>query len=97
MPGGTADVMLRVTNPNGAAVQIYSVTGNGPITADAGHSGCTTTGVSFTAPATPVGISLTANSTTLVHLPNAASMSTASLSACQGATFRIPVTVTVHQ
>jgi len=97
VPGGSADVMLRVNNPNGTAVQIYSVTGNGPVTADAGHSGCTTTGVSFVPPAVPVGTSLAANSTTLVHLPNAASMSTASLSACQGATFSIPVTVTVHQ
>lgn len=97
VPGGSAAVMLRLSNPNPAAVQVYSVTANGPITADAGHSGCTTTGVSFVAPSVPVGISVTANSTTLIELPNAASMSTASLSACQGATFRIPVTVTVHQ
>lgn len=97
VPGGAADVMLRMTNPNSAAVQLYSVVANGQITADAGHSGCTTTGVSFVAPATPVGITLAANSTTLVHLPGAASMNTASLSACQGASFRIPVTVTVHQ
>ncbi len=97
VPGGSAEVILRVSNPNGTAVQLYSVAANGPVTADAGHSGCTTSGVSFVAPATPVGTSLAANSTTLVHLPNAASMSTASLSACQGATFRIPVTVTVHQ
>ena len=55
VPGGSADVMLRVSNPNGAAVQLYSVTANGPVTADAGHSGCTTTGVSFVAPAVPVG------------------------------------------
>lgn len=97
VPGGSADVILRLSNPNGVAVQVYSVTANGAVTADAGHAGCTTTGVSFAAPTTPVGTTLPASSTTLVHLPGAASMSTASLSACQGATFSIPVTVTVHQ
>ena len=49
-PGGTGDVSLEVNNPNAYAVTLVSVTGNGTITADAGHSGCTTTGVTFTQP-----------------------------------------------
>src|SRR4051794_1270268 len=94
-PGGPgADVMLRVNNPNSYSVQLFSVSGNGSITADASHPGCTTTGVSFTPPSSP-NVTIPTGSS-LVHLSGAASMSTASVNACQGATFSIPVTVTVH-
>jgi hypothetical protein len=95
-PGGpAADVILRVNNPNSFTVHVTSIAGNGAITADASHSGCTTTGVTYTAPSNP---SITLNSgSTLVHLAGAASMSTASLSACQGATFNIPVTLAVQR
>jgi hypothetical protein len=97
VPGGPgAEVVLRVTNPNGSSVQVYGVAANGAITADASHSACTTTGVTFTPPASPLSptVTIPANSSAVVRLPGAASMDTTSLSACQGATFRIPVTVT---
>ncbi|HZQ85140.1 MAG TPA: hypothetical protein VFA83_09900 [Acidimicrobiales bacterium] len=95
-PGGpAADVILRVNNPNSFTVHVTSIAGNGTITADAGHAGCSTTGVSYTAPSNP-SITLPSGST-LVHLAGAASMSTASLSACQGATFNIPVTLAVQR
>ena len=100
LPGGpAAEVILRVTNPNASAVQVYGVAANGTITADSGHSGCTTTGVTFTAPSSPISPTVTvpANSTVLVRLAGAASMSTSSLSACQGATFHIPLTLTARQ
>ena len=95
VPGGTADVILRTSNPNAFAVQLYSVASTGAATADTAHAGCTTTGVSFTAPAAPLApaIIIPANSSLLVTLPGAASMSTDSQSACQGATFKVPVTV----
>lgn len=95
-PGGpAADVILRVNNPNSFTVQITGVAANGTITADSGHAGCTTTGVTFTAPSNP---SITVSSgSSLVHLSAAASMSTASVSACQGATFSIPVAVTAKR
>lgn len=95
VPGGTADVILRTSNPNGFAVQLYSVAASGAVTTDAAHAGCTTTGVSFTAPAAPLtpAVTVPANSSVFVTLPGAASMSVLSQSACQGATFRIPVTV----
>jgi hypothetical protein len=98
IPGGTADVVVRVANSNAYPVHIYSVAGNGAVTADAGHSACTTTGVTFNAPAAPLSPTVTvpASGSTLVHLPGTASMSTASQSACQGATFQIPLTVTVR-
>jgi hypothetical protein len=95
-PGGpAADVILRVQNPNPFTVQVVGIVGNGAVTADGGHAGCTTTGVSFTAPTNPT-ITLPTGST-LVQLAGAATMSNASVSACQGATFSIPVTLTVHR
>jgi hypothetical protein len=98
VPGGTADVLLDVKNTNAYAVTLVDVdlTSGGTITADAGHSGCTVTGVTLT---NQDGLSdnLPANATTAIHLSGAASMSTASSSGCQGATFSIPVTITVHK
>jgi hypothetical protein len=99
IPGGTADVIVRVTNPNASAVQVYSVAANGAITADPAHAACTTTGVIFTAPSAPLTptVSVPASSSLLFHLASAATMSLASQSACQGATFQIPVTLTARQ
>lgn len=99
VPGGTADVVLRLTNPNPYAVQVYSVTANGPATADAAHPGCTTTGVSFAGSAAPLSPAtfVAANSSTLLTLPGSAAMDTTSLAACQGATFHLPVTAEVRK
>ena len=99
IPGGTADVVLRVTNPNPYAVQVFGVTNNGTATADNAHPLCTTTGVTFKDPPSPLSpaVSLAANSSTLVTLPGAASMDATSQSACQGATFHLPVTLAVRK
>jgi hypothetical protein len=99
IPGGTADVVLQVTNPNPYSVQVYSVTDNGTATADNAHSSCTTTGVTFASPPSPLSpaVSIGANSTALVTLPGAASMDATSQSACQGATFHLPVTLAVRK
>ena len=92
-PGGPAgDVLIRVSNPNPYPVTVTGVSGNGAITADAGHSGCTTTGVSFTNQ-TGLSIAVAASGQATATLSGAASMSNASLDACQGATFTIPVTI----
>lgn len=95
-PGTAGDVVLQVSNPNNFAVTLVSVVGSGTITADGGHPGCTTTGVSFT-DQTGLAIPVSANGTTQVDLPGAAAMSSASSDGCQGATFSIPVTITVHK
>lgn len=99
VPGGTAEVIVRASNPNAFAVQVYSFTSNGAATADASHPLCTTTGVTFNAPAAPLTptVSIAANSSVLITLPGAASMSTASQSACQGAVFHLPVTMAVRK
>ncbi|HEY8754335.1 MAG TPA: hypothetical protein VIM40_11900 [Arthrobacter sp.] len=95
VPGGTADAAVRAHNPNGYAVQVYAIRGNGAATADANHPGCATTGVTFVDPAAPLApaVSIPANSSVLITLPGAATMSAASSSGCQGATFSLPVTL----
>jgi hypothetical protein len=92
-PGVSGDVKIQISNPNTYAVRVTAVSGNGTITADAGHSGCTTTGVTFTNQSS-LTIDIAASSSTTTTLTGAASMSNASLNACQGATFTIPVTLT---
>jgi hypothetical protein len=97
LPGGTGDVILRISNPNPYAVTLVAVTGGpGSISADAGHPSCTTTGVTFTGQ-TSLSNTIAGSGTTLVDLPGAAAMSSASSNGCQGASFSIPVTITVHK
>ena len=96
LPGGTGAVTLKVNNQNSFAVTVVSVTGTGGAITAIGDSGCTTTGVTFTNQ-TSLNTSIPASATATIDLPGAASMSTASSAACQGATFSIPVTVTVHK
>ena len=94
-PGTNGDVKLEISNPNSFAVRVTAVTLNGTnanITADAGHSGCTTTGVSFT-DQTGLSIDVPAGGTQTATLNGAASMSNASVNDCQGATFTIPVSL----
>ena len=96
-PGVSGDVLIKLDNPNPYPVTVTAISGNGTITADAGHSGCTTTGVTFTnqsslslvIPAKSGGTDGVLQTT----LSGAASMTNASLNACQGATFTIPVTI----
>lgn len=99
VPGGTADVMLRATNPNAFAVQVYSVAASGNATADASHPLCSTTGVTFHSPSSPLApaVTIPASSSVLITLPGAASMSAASQSACQGSVFHLPVTMAVRK
>lgn len=96
LPSGTGDVTLEATNPNPFPVTLLSVTSSGTITADAGHPGCTTTGVTFTSQSA-LNKTIPANSTTTIDLKGAAAMGTSSSDGCQGATFSIPVTITVQK
>jgi hypothetical protein len=89
-PGSSGNVLIKISNPNPYPVRVTSVTGNGPITADTSHPGCTTTGVTFTNQ-TGQSIDVAANADTQTTLTNAASMSNASDNGCQGAVFTIPV------
>jgi hypothetical protein len=76
-----------------AATLYPGVTGNGAITADAGHPGCVTTGVTFTNQ-TGLTLDVAANGTADRTFTGAAQMSNASDNGCQGATFTVPVSLT---
>jgi hypothetical protein len=99
-PGADGNVSIKITNPNPYPVQVTSVTGNGAITADAGHATCGSdvghpTGVTFT-DQTGQTINVAASSSTQTTLANAAHMTNASDDSCQGATFTIPVSLSGH-
>jgi hypothetical protein len=93
VPGGPAgDVVAKIDNQNAFNVTLVSIAASGPVTAS---NGCTPTGVSLT---TPTNLPLTITpGTNVYHLAGAATMGPTSASACQGATFSIPITITVHK
>lgn len=97
LPGGSGDATFEFNNPNASAVTLVSVTSAGTI-AVSGAPGCTAANddVTFTNQ-TALSITVPANATNfVVDLPSAVQMTTASASVCQGATFSIPVTVSVR-
>ena len=90
-PSGSADVAVTINNPNPYAVTVSSVTGNGTITS--GNATCdASNGVTFT-DQTGLSIVVPANGNKTTVFANAASMSNASVDACQGQTFTIPVSI----
>jgi hypothetical protein len=95
LPGGSADVILRVNNPNAFSVQVSSIAANGTAVAS---NNCAPTDVTFDAPSdyTPAQFTLAPGSH-LIRIAGAARMGLASSSACQGATFSLPISVTVRK
>lgn len=92
-PGGPAvNVTINLTNPNSFAVDIESLTA-GAVTSSAGGCSGAATGVTLDLSAVTGSIPAT---TTLPYIASA-SMSTASVSACQGATFSAPLTLLVRK
>lgn len=87
VPGGSAALVVNVSNPNSYSVTVTSVAPNGTPSAS-----CTTPALTV---ATSSGLTtvIGANSTSPLTLAGAVQMG-ASSSDCQGATFTIPVTVT---
>ena len=109
IPGGTADLRVELNNPNGFSVTVTGIAQNGPVT-EVGGTGCTsdsgtwpsiTLGNSGVSVPTQTGLSITVASgpitNVVIHVPTGASMNTSSASGCQGATFQIPVTLTVQR
>jgi hypothetical protein len=93
-PGATGDVLIRIKNDNDYQVRVTTITGNGAITPDAGHSSCNAaasvtfdnqTGKTIDVPG--------GGGETEVTLSGAAHMSNAANDACQGATFTVPVSL----
>lgn len=94
-PGGTADMTVKVHNPNPYQVTVTTVVGSGMITPTSEHSSCTPTGVTFTTQTGLTGYTIAATGTLSLDFTGAAYMNTSSSTGCQNATFTIPVTVTV--
>lgn len=93
VPGGAAaDVVVKITNQNAYAVTLVAVSVNGTITAG---NGCAPTGVHLGAP-TNLPLTLPPG-TSVSHLAGAATMDATSAAACQGTSFAIPLTITVHR
>ncbi|MDA8355782.1 MAG: hypothetical protein M0Z95_05700 [Actinomycetota bacterium] len=98
-PGGAATLRLKIVNANDVTVVLISVqAGPSPtVTATAGHPSCTAAddGVSVvTRPNLHEVLSPGAN---IVTLPTAVEMSPSAATACQGANFSVPVTITVKK
>ncbi len=101
-PGGTSDVILRISNSNSYAVTVTNINGSGAITS--GNATCD----NASGPYTGNGVSYTdqsgswlvpATGTLNVTLTGAAAMAnsaTTSNDSCQGKTFTIPVSLVGH-
>jgi hypothetical protein len=96
IPGGTSDLALTLNNPNAYPVRIAAIesNGDGP---DAG-GGCTAANSGVTVP-TQSGLSITVASGASVNvtIPDGATMSSSSASACQGKQLELPVLLTVQK
>lgn len=94
LPGGTGDVAVEIHNPNSVAITVVEITQDGPITADTQHSSCSPTSVHFTNQ-TGLSETIASGQTVSLDLPDAVSMDATAPSGCEGATFEIPVTISV--
>jgi hypothetical protein len=95
-PGTTGDLLVTLDNPNTYPVAITAIAGNGTVTGAGGVGSCTTTGVSVPSQS-GLNISVASGSSVSAVIPGAVSMGAASDTGCQGATFQVPVTLTVHK
>jgi hypothetical protein len=100
---------VQLNNPNSFSVTVTGIAQNGPVTV-VGGTGCTsdsgtwpsiTLGNSGVSVPTMTGLSIAVASgpitNVVIHVPTGAFMNTSSASGCQGATFQIPVTLTVQR
>ncbi len=94
-PGATGDVSIVIVNPNPYDVIVTDVVGSGAIVTTPTDAACdASTGVTFT-DQHALTLAVPANSAgTAFTLTGSVAMSNASVNACQGETFAIPVTLT---
>ncbi|MDP9329881.1 MAG: hypothetical protein M3P11_04480 [Actinomycetota bacterium] len=92
-PTGSADVKVKINNPNTYNVLVTAINNSGTGSIVSGDATCdTSNGVSYTNQSGTWTVP--ASGTLTVTLTNAAAMSNASVNACQGKTFTIPVALT---
>ena len=99
VPGGTAELVVKVHNTNAYSIRVSDIAANGAVPVTAANS-CPTTGVAFSGAGIDyldTQFALDPNETAVLRLPAAATMTTAVSNLCQGTTFSIPVTVTVRR
>ena len=98
-PGATADLTLTVKNPNSYPLVIVSISQN--LTSAetvVGGTGCTAGNSGVTVPTlSGLDVTVTSGTSVVVHIPNGAAMSASSASGCQGASFHVPVHITVRR
>jgi hypothetical protein len=98
-PGGSADLLVKLDNPNAYPVTIVGISQNlsGTVSVTGG-TGCTAANAGVTVPTqAALNVSVAAGTGVVVHIPSGAAMSLGSASGCQGASFQIPVTLTVQK
>lgn len=99
-PGTKGTLHLALTNSNSFAVTVLGVSQDGPVTVSGGGPGCTS-GITTTPGTSGVTVPMQTLTLTLTPGPHSftvatgVTMSITSNTTCQGATFHIPVTVTV--
>ena len=97
VPGGSADLVVSLTNPNPFDVTVTGVTQNGAITVTDGGA-CNADVARVSVPtSSSLAVTVAANSSSLVHLAGAVVMGESSDNACQGKWFAIPVTLKVSK
>jgi hypothetical protein len=93
-PGAKAPLRIRVNNENAFPVVVNQVRqGPGPVVVDSEHAaaGCLNSGLTFDEAQYVVSWNVGKKSSSIFTVPNGIKMTNASDSACQGATFTIPV------
>jgi hypothetical protein len=92
-PGGSSNLDVTVTNQNDFPIRITTLSLAGEVTADDDHrdAGCRSTGVSVSSSALIVNWQVPRNTVGAFSVPGGLRMTNDSDSACQGATFTIPV------
>jgi hypothetical protein len=96
-PGGTSNLTVTVANDNAFPITVTTLSpGKGKASADESHrrSGCTNTGVVVTKEVNEVSWKVPKNSVGVFRLADGIRMTNHSDTACQGATFTIPVQAT---
>jgi hypothetical protein len=91
-PGGRADVVATISNPNGIDVHVASLAldtshGSGGFAVDGSHSGCDAGALGYTTQSS--GWTVPANGSLDLTLANALSMAAGAANACQGAVFTV--------
>lgn len=93
-PGATGDLQVSVTNPNDYDVQVTAISlGTGSIVS--GDTDCDdSNGVSFDGATGLTSVVPAHSEGTLITLADSVHMSNASVTACSGETFTVPVSIT---